>query len=101
VDPNQFALVGALVGSALGIVGGVVGTGVSVRNASGPRERSFLLRAAAVFWMALIAFLTFLLTTPLPYRPLIWIPYPLALLLAIRALNRRQHAIRADERARS
>ena len=96
MDPG---LVGGIVGGGLGLAGGVIGTWFSIRNTSGPRERAFMIRVSAIAWVAVTAFLAGLLLLPQPYNWLLWIPYGIALPLAIRSLNRRQHQIRAAEAA--
>jgi fatty acid desaturase len=90
-------LIGGIGGSAIGILGGVIGTYFSVMNTAGPRERAFMIRAAALAWVAVAAFLAALWWIPFPYRFLLWLPYVLALPLAIRAGNRRQERIRREE----
>lgn len=96
MDPG---LVGGIVGGGLGLAGGVIGTWFSIRNTSGPRERAFMIRVSAIAWVAVTAFLAGLLLLPQPYNWLLWIPYGIALPLAIRSLNRRQQQIRAAEAA--
>jgi hypothetical protein len=84
-------------GSAIGVLGGVVGTYFSVRNTNGPRERAFMLRVAAVAWLAVTAFLVGVWLTPAPFRGLLWVPYGVALPLAIQRTNLRQGQIRQEE----
>lgn len=57
----------------------------------------FMVRAAVAAWVGITLFLALLFVLPSPYRWLIWIPYGVALPLAIISLNRRQQAIRSDE----
>ena len=90
-------MAGGIVGGGLGLAGGVVGTYFSIRNTSGPRERAFMIRVSAIAWMVVTAFLAGLLLLPKPYNWVLWIPYGIALPLAIRSLNRRQQQIRAEE----
>jgi len=93
--------VGGIIGGVLGLAGGVVGTYASIRNTGGPRERQFMVRAAVAAWVGITLFLVLLFVLPSPYRWLIWIPYGVALPLAIVYLNRKQQAIRSgEERAR-
>ena len=89
--------VGGIIGGVLGLAGGVVGTYASIRNTGGPRERQFMVRAAVAAWVGITLFLALLFVLPNPYRWLIWIPYGVALPLAIISLNRKQQAIRSDE----
>jgi len=88
---------GIALGCALGLLGGVIGTYFSINNTVGPAERQFMVRAAAVTWLVLTAFVAGLLLLPRPYGFLLWIPYSIALPLAIRRCNRRQMEIRKAE----
>jgi cell division protein FtsW (lipid II flippase) len=88
---------GIIIGCVIGLAGGAVGTYASIRNTDGPRERRFMVRTAVVAWVGITIFLVLLFVLPNPYRWLIWIPYGVALPLAIVALNRKQQAIRLDE----
>jgi hypothetical protein len=90
-------LVGAMIGGFFGIVGGVIGTYFSIKNTKGPRERALMVRCAVYTWVAVISFVTLLLVLPMPYNFLLWIPYGIALPLAIRLINKRQMEIRAME----
>ena len=90
-------MVGGLIGAVVGIIGGALGTYFSIRNTSGPRERAFVIRAAAAGWLGVSAFLAGLYFLPSPYNLLLWIPYVIALPLAIIRLNRRQAELRREE----
>jgi hypothetical protein len=90
-------LIGGIGGSVLGVLGGVIGTYFGIRNTAGPRDRAFAIRAAALCWAAVAAFLLALWWTPLAYRTLVWLPYVLLLGPAIRAANRQQERIRHEE----
>ena len=89
--------VGGIIGGILGLAGGAIGTYASIRNTAGPRERQFMVRTAIVAWVVVTLFLILLFVLPNPYRWLIWIPYGVALPLAIVSLNRKQQAIRSEE----
>jgi uncharacterized membrane protein YfcA len=97
MDPRTVGLIGGVVGGVLGVLGGVVGTYFSIKNTEGPRERAFMIRGAALTWVAVAAFLALLWLMPQLYRPLLWIPYMLLLPLAVRVGNRRQEQIRREE----
>jgi hypothetical protein len=99
VDPRTIGLIGGIGGGVLGFLGGVIGTYFSVKNTAGPRERAFVIRATAVCWIAVIAFLVALWYTPGAYRALWWGLYAISLGPAIRAWNRRQDQIRREEAA--
>ena len=90
-------LLGGIIGGTLGLAGGAIGTYASIKNTAGPRERQFMVRTAIVVWVAVTLFLVLLSVLPNPYRWLIWIPYGVALPLAIISLNRKQRAIRLEE----
>jgi hypothetical protein len=95
----EVGLIGGLIGGGIGLVGGAVGTYFSIKNTLGPRERSFMIRVSAIAWVLITLFLVGLMTLPKPYNFLLWVPYGIALPLSIRWCNRRQLAVRADERA--
>jgi uncharacterized membrane protein len=99
VDPGTIGLIGGIGGSVLGVLGGAIGTYFSVKNTAGPRERAFMIRAAALCWVAVATFLAALWWTPLPYQLWLWALYGISLPLAIRAGNRRQEQIRREEAA--
>ena len=88
---------GGIIGGILGFAGGAIGTYASIKNTAGPRERQFMVRTAIAVWVLITLFLVLLFVLPNPYRWLIWIPYGVALPLAIVCLNRKQQAIRSDE----
>ena len=90
---------GTIGGAALGVLGGAVGTSFSIRNVAGARERAFVIRASALLWLAVAAFLVGLRLAPQAYRPLLFVPYMLLFPLAIRVWNRRQERIRREEAA--
>jgi hypothetical protein len=90
-------MVGGIVGGILGLAGGAVGTYASIKNTAGQRERQFMVRTAVVTWVMVTLFVVLLFVLPSPYRWLIWIPYGVALPLAIVSLNRKQQAIRLEE----
>jgi hypothetical protein len=89
--------VGGIIGGTMGLAGGAIGTYASIKNTAGPKERRFMVRVAVVGWILITLFLILLWVLPNPYRWLIWIPYGLALPLAIVVLNRKQQAIRSEE----
>ena len=92
--------IGGIIGGVIGLAGGAVGTYASIKNTAGPRERQFTVKVAVAAWVGVTLFLALLFVLPNPYRWLIWIPYGVALPLAIVSLNRKQRAIRSAERSR-
>jgi hypothetical protein len=93
-------LIGGIVGSLVGVAGGIVGTYASIRNTNSPRERRYVIRCAVGFWVGITLFLAGLFLLPHPYRWLLWIPYSVALPLAIAAANRGLARIRAEAAGR-
>ena len=89
--------VGGIAGGIIGLAGGIVGTYFSIKNTSGPQERSFVIKSASVCWIAILIFLGLLLGLPNPYRWFMWIPYGILLPLGIIYINRRQQTIRQEE----
>ncbi|MBN1816277.1 MAG: hypothetical protein JW828_02890 [Sedimentisphaerales bacterium] len=89
--------IGGIAGVVIGFAGGIIGTYFGIRNTNGPRERSFMVKAAVVCWVAILGFLALLLALPNPYRWFTWIPYSILLPLGILYGNRRQQAIRQQE----
>jgi hypothetical protein len=85
------------VGAGLGILGGLVGTYFSIRNTNSPRERTLMIKASVVFWIALVPFLGLMFALPNPYRHLLWIPYGILLPLGVKLVNRMQQNIRNEE----
>lgn len=92
-------VIGGIIGALFGIGGGIIGTWCSIRNTRGPRERSFMIRASVVAWIAIGLFLALLLLLPHPYRLWMWVPYGILLPLGIIYLNRRVAEIRRQEQA--
>jgi hypothetical protein len=90
-------IVGVALGCLGGLAGGVIGTYCSIRNAKGPRERGFVIRASLTCWLAVLLFLAGLLLLPRPWNMLLWIPYVPLLLIGIRSWNRRQMQIQQEE----
>jgi len=86
-----------IVGSVIGICGGIVGTYFSIRSTNGPKERSLVIKASAMTWVAVAVFLSALLLLPSPYNQLMWIPYGLLLGFGFRKLNEMQKRIHDEE----
>ena len=89
--------IGGIAGSAIGIFGGIVGTYFSIKNTSGPKERSFVMKASALTWVTILVFLCAILLLPSPYNNLMWLPYGLLLGFGIRKFNQIQKRIRDAE----
>lgn len=89
--------IGGIVGGLCGLAGGIIGTWCSIRNTNGPRERAFMIRAAALCWIAILTLLALFFAVPYPYRVFLWIPFSILLPAGIIFGNRRQQAIRQSE----
>lgn len=89
--------IGAIVGTAIGILGSIVGTYFSIKNANGPREQAFVIKALVMLWGALTTFLCALLLLPSPYNHLMWIPYGIILSFGIRKFNESRKRLRENE----
>lgn len=90
---------GAILGSAIGITGGIFGTWASIRHTQTPAERAFMIRCAIGTWLFVGAFLLGLFLIPTPYNFLLWIPYPILLILGIRWMNARHLEIRQQQQS--
>lgn len=94
----MWGVIGGIGGAVIGLVAGGIGTYFSIRNTGGPRERAFMVKAAAVCWLALLVFLGLLLALPNPVRWLVWVPFSILLPVGVLYVNRRQQATRQEER---
>ncbi len=92
-------IVGGILGAIFGIAGGVIGTYYSIKNTKGPLERSFMIKASVIAWIAIIVFIVLMLMVPNPYRLWLWVPYGILLPLGIIKLNKRVAEIREIENA--
>jgi hypothetical protein len=99
MDGPTIGIAGAVIGSVVGVLGGAIGVFASLKNAQGPRERAFVARASAGFVALVLALLAALFLLPPAYQWLAWLVYLPALLLGIRACNKAQACIRAEEAA--
>ena len=97
MDPQTLGLYGGLAGGGTGVLGGLVGTAVSVVNTHGPRERAFMASCALAGWAAITLTLAAAFLLPGPFRFVAMAPLFLGLPWAIRAGNRRQAELRAEE----
>lgn len=79
------------------IVGSAVWTYFSIKNTDGPLERAFMVKAAAIAWVAIVVFIVLLLILPQPYNYLMWIPYSTLLPLSIAKCNKRRAELRNRE----
>src|SRR5262245_48340981 len=97
MKPAMWGWIGGIVGGAIGLLGGVIGTYFSVKNTLGPRERAFVIKASAICWVFVTAFLVAMFLLPSPQRFLLWVPYAVLLPIGIRVWNKKQMRIRKEE----
>jgi hypothetical protein len=81
-------------------MGGVIGTWAGIKHTNGPRERAFVVRASALVWLGVMAFLAGDFLVPFPWNVLLWVAYVPLLMLSVRWWNRKQMQIRTEEEAR-
>lgn len=93
------AWIGGILGSLIGILGGVLGTWASIRNTNTPAERAFMVRCAIATWLAVGLFVAAMIFLPPPYKWFLWIPYLVAMLVAIPWMNRVQARLRAEQQS--
>ena len=89
--------IGGIIGSVLGLCGGLFGCYCGIKNANGPRERSFIIKASIVCLAAITIFIVTFFALPLPYRWFLYIPYSILLPLGLVYWNKKQRLIRAQE----
>lgn len=90
-------IVGGIIGSILGICGGLTGTYFSIKNAKGPIERAFMIKASMIVWIAIIIFIALMFLLPNPIRFWLWAPYGVIFPLGIIWINKRVAEIREIE----
>ena len=89
-------IVGVL-GSLIGVAGGVAGTYFGIKHTKGPRERAFMVKVAAFFWVFVIALLVAMLAFPPSWKIGLWGVYGVVLPVSIVLFNRKQQQIRERE----
>lgn len=95
--PETVGLLGAIIGSVIGLLGGIAGAWFAIRNARGPRERAWVIRASLVAVVMVASFVAAMLLIPVPLRYWLWLPYAAILPLSIRAWNRKLSMIGQEE----
>lgn len=90
-------LIGGVLGGVIGLAGGIIGTCFSIKNTKGPKERSFMIKASAVYWVFGLLFVTLLLILPSPYKWFLWLPYSVFLPSSIVILNKKLNRIIQEE----
>ena len=94
----NYGMIGGIIGGVIGVFGGLAGTYFSIKNTSGPKEKSFMIKCALIGWAGAIIFITLLLSLPKPYNFLLWIPYGIGLPFSIVYLNKKQRQIIEQEK---
>jgi hypothetical protein len=94
---NHYGFIGAVIGCVLGVAGGGIGTYFSIKNAIGPRQRKFMIKAAVFSWISLAVFLGLLLGLPFPYGFIMWVPYGIFLPIGITYLNKRLYQLQMED----
>ena len=90
-------LIGGIIGVLIGLAGGAIGTYFSIKNTNGPKERAYIIKVSAVFWVLGIIFIALLLFLASPYKWLLWLPYGIFLPIGIRVTNKRLRQIQQEE----
>ncbi len=91
-------LILGIVGSLIAIAGGLIGTYFGIKNSNVPRERAFTIRSAIVCCIGVVLF--FAVTVFFPQmRLLLGILCVILFPFVIRYMNKKQKAIRRDEKA--
>lgn len=103
MDGQTVGIIGGIAGAVIGLGGGLFGTYMAIKNTQTPRERQFMIRMAAGFWLVMVLWmglpLALILAKVLPVWSF-WVilaPFYIGLGPFIRWGNRRQNAIRAAD----
>ena len=86
-----------IIGGIIGILGGILGTALAIVSTQGPKERAFVVKAAAIVWLVVSLYVGFLWITPHPYRWLLVGVYIVGMLIAPRKLRKKHTEIRRLE----
>jgi hypothetical protein len=97
MDGRLVGLVGGIAGGVIGVMGGIIGTYFSIKNTNGPKERAYVIRAAAGCWLGVSAFLAGLLLVPRQWQLLLWAVYLPAQFWFIRCVNDGQARARVED----
>ena len=90
-------MLGGIAGGVVGVMGGIVGTYFSIQNTKGPKERASAIRAAALCWLGVSAFLACLFLLRIYWGSLLWVFYLPLLFWFIRWANERQANARVED----
>lgn len=100
-QPGALAgLIGGLIGGLVGLGGGVFGTYCSWRAAQGPRERTWILRYAALILIAVAIFLALMFSLHHRLaRTVLFSIWPIVLVIASLFMQKHLSHLRATERS--
>ena len=86
-----------IIGGIIGILGGILGTACAIVSTQGPKERAFVVKAAAIVWLVVSFYVGLLWITPYPYRWLLVGMYIVGMLIGVRKLRKKHTEIRRQE----
>ena len=90
-------IIGGILGCILGVAGGAIGTYCSISNTQSPAEKTFMIKASVIAWVAILLFLVLMFLLPNPHRFWLWLPYGILLPLGIMKINKRVAEIRQEQ----
>ena len=90
---------GGIIGGVVAVIGGMLGTYASIKNTSGPREKSFMINCAVIAWIGIVMMLALVFITPRPYGCFWMIPFFVCLPFAIVICNRKRAQIKEETEA--
>ena len=91
--------VGGILGIVFGCGGAFLGTYIPYRLAKTKRQKSFILKSAALLLAFILMFQLALALAPAPWNYFLWIPYVVFLVGFIAVMNRRMQRIYEQEAA--
>ena len=90
---------GAVVGCTVGLAGGLFGCYCSVHNAKGRPAKNFMLQCSTAMFVFIIVDVAGSLLFPLRLRWMTFVPWTIALPIAIHAVNRKLAALEREAAA--
>src|SRR5206468_10031051 len=94
-----FSWLGGILGVLFGFGGAFLGTYIPYRLAKTQRQKSFILKSAALLLSFILLFQVGLALTPTPWNYFLWIPYVIFLVGFIARMNWRMQSIYEQEAA--
>ena len=89
MDGQTIGLIGGIVGGAIGVLGGIAGTYFGIKRVANDAQRKFVIRCAVLAWVFVLAFVSLVIFLPSPWKYIMWVPYAIALPVAIIWCNKR------------